>query len=114
MSVADSLEEDERLSRLEAEILPLLDHVRGAVADPLVVPGREVVRKFLADAPVDTCVKLFETWRMAEGEGTPVQVVAGRMTPENRFILDLVTTIYSVPNPSDVASQFDTLAKLVQ
>ena len=114
MHPADPSPDDDRSARLEAEILPLLARVRTAVADPLFGPGRDALRRFLSDAPVGVCVRLYEAWQTATGAGDPVQVVAGRLTPENRFILDLVTTIYSVPDPADATSQFPDYAELAK
>jgi hypothetical protein len=97
---------DDALRQFEDRLRPLLAAVRRVVADPLVSPGKEVVRRFLADAPVAACVRLFEVWQSAAAAGAPLPELLDRLAPEDRFVLDLVTTIYSIPDPADPPSAF--------
>lgn len=92
---------DFRPTDLSAELLPLLDVVREAVAEQLFGPTRHAVNRFLADAPVGVCVKLYEAWETARSAGQMTDAFLDTLTPENRFILDLVSTIYSVPDGND-------------
>ena len=94
---------DPRRTALSAELLPLLDVVREAVADQLFGPTRHAVNRFLADAPIGACVKLYEAWAAANAAGLMTDPFLDTLTPENRFILDLVSTIYSVPDGNDSA-----------
>ena len=86
-----------------SDLLPLLDTVREAVAEQLFGPTHHTVTRFLADAPIGTCVKLYQTWELARTTGPAADAFLETLTPENRFILDLVSTIYSVPDDNDVA-----------
>lgn len=99
---------------LEARLRPLLDEVRAAVADPLFGPGRDAVRRFLADAPVGPCVRLYAAYQSAAAAAEPVPAMLDRLSPENRFVLDLVTAIYSVPDPADAPSAFPDYRQLAE
>jgi hypothetical protein len=100
------------LDALNAELLPLLDTVREAVAEQLFGPARTAVNRFLSDAPVGVCVRLFAVWEAARDSGLPLDQFLDRLTPENRFILDLVSAIYSVPDKTDCPALFPDYREL--
>jgi hypothetical protein len=105
-------EPDARLVELENRLTPLLDTVRDSVADRLFGPSGGAVHRFLSDAPIGVCVQLYEVWESARQSELPVELYLSRLTPENRFVLDLVSAIYSVPDPEETPPLFPDYREL--
>jgi hypothetical protein len=87
------------LAELEAEVRPLLDEVRATLGDMLTTSGKDTLTRFLADAPVEACIRLGEVWDMAQSLGVPTEQVKARFNPEDQFLVDFVTTVYGPPSP---------------
>jgi hypothetical protein len=82
--------------RTEHELRSLLSAVHLRLADSVYEPktGSESVSRFLAEAPVDACMKLADTWVRAIDKGFPTD----RFTAEEQFMLEMVTAIYAEPS----------------
>jgi hypothetical protein len=93
----------ESLVALAEQLTPLLEEVRNAVADRLFGPGNNAVNNFLHDAPVGVCVRLHVLWEAALQSDLPLKEYLDTLSPEHRFILDVVAAIYSGTDASETS-----------
>ncbi len=85
---------DERvLAGLEAELRPLVDTVRAALADVLTAPDPDAAR-FLADSPVTVCVRLTEVWARAQACGATARKLLARFPADDQLLIEMVTGVY--------------------
>jgi hypothetical protein len=99
VDAAQTLTDERMLDELEAEVRPLLTAVRVALGDLLTTSGKETLTQFLADAPVEACVRLGEVWDMARVLGVATDRAKARFGPEDQFLIEFVTTVYGPPSP---------------
>ena len=94
---ADFLGSDDALTdRFEAQLRPLVRAVRDAVEDQLFAdPGDASVGKILQDAPADACLRLSDSWAVADLVGVSSTDLMARFDPIDRFVIEMVTGIYS-------------------
>jgi len=81
---------------LEREVRPLLGGILAGLSDLLEGDGTDTVHRFLADAPVDLCVRLADTWALADELGLDPAQLLPHFSPEEQFLIELVTAIYTV------------------
>lgn len=91
------------LADLEAEVRPLVATVRTALADTITAPGPDGVARMLTAAPVDACVRLADAWAVACAVGLRPDRVKARLDPEDQFVIDLVTSVYTAARPGVIA-----------
>jgi hypothetical protein len=101
------------LADLEREVRPLLADILASLSDLLDDHGNDTVRRFLADAPVDLCVRLADTWALAADLGLDPRQLMPRFSPEEQFLLELVTAIYTAGRPAGPRSDSFDLSELV-
>lgn len=93
---SERTQRDERmLTDLEGELQSQITEIRASLSDLMVSPGHEVTSRFLAEAPVEECVRLADTWAVAEAVGMPLGQIKSRLSPDDQLVLELVTGIYS-------------------
>ena len=102
------------LSDLEGELRPLLAAIRSALNDLLAASGHDSLDRFLSVAPVEACVRLADTWAMAAGIGLDPHALKERFSPEEQFLIELVTAIYTAGHPACVGAEFDDLPELMR
>ena len=101
------------LDELETEVRQLLGDILACLSDLLTGSGHETVRRFLSDAPVHLCVRLADTWVLAGELGLePVQLTP-RFSPEEQFLIELVTAIYAAGRPLHPRPEAYDLGELV-
>ncbi len=88
------------LADLEAELRELLGAILAGLSDLLDGTGGESVRRFLADAPANHCVRLADAWALAGELGLDPAQLLPRFTPEEQFLVELVTAIYTAGHPN--------------
>ncbi len=87
------------LADLEAEVRPLVEVVRAAIADVMAGPGGEPAGQFLAAAPVEACVRLADAWADAEAAGLDTDSVKARFDAEDQLLIEIVTSVYTAARP---------------
>lgn len=94
---ADYLGTDDALTdRFEAQIRPLVRAVRVAVEDQIFAdPGDSSVGRILQEAPADACLRLSDSWAVADLVGVSSADLMARFDPIDRFVIEMVTGIYS-------------------
>jgi hypothetical protein len=94
---ADFLGTDDALTdRFEAQLRPLVRAVRVAVEDQIFADvGQSSVGRILQDAPADACVRLSDSWAVADLVGVSSADLLARFDPIDRFVIEMVTGIYS-------------------
>ena len=100
------------LADLEREVRPLLADILASLTD-LLDDGGDSVRRFLADAPVELCIRLADTWALATDLGLEPLQLLPRFSPEEQFLLELVTAIYTAGRASGPPSDSFDLDELV-
>jgi hypothetical protein len=88
------------LADLEAELRDLLGEILVGLSDLLDGTGGDSVRRFLADAPANQCVRLADAWALAGELGLDPAQLLPRFTPEEQFLVELVTAIYTAGHPA--------------
>lgn len=101
------------LADLEREVRPLLTDILAGLSDLLNDDGNDSVRRFLADAPVDLCVRLADTWALAADLGLNPTQLMPRFSPEEQFLLELVTAIYTAGRATGPRSDSFELGELI-
>lgn len=106
---------DRMLTDLEAEVRPLVGAVRVALAEVMAAAPHDAAGRFLALAPVDACVRLADVWAVAEAVGVPTAAVRDRFGPEDQFLIDIVTSVYTAARPGQGPADADLpeLARLL-
>lgn len=94
---ADFLGTDDALTdRFEAQLRPLVRAVRVAVEDQIFADlGDSSVGRILQDAPADACLRLSDSWAVADLVGVSSADLMARFDPIDRFVIEMVTGIYS-------------------
>ena len=101
------------LADFEREVRPLLAEILASLTDLLDDDGGDTVRRFLADAPVELCIRLADTWALATDLGLEPLQLLPRFSPEEQFLLELVTAIYTAGRASGPPSDSFDLDELV-
>ncbi len=104
------------LGDFEREIRPMLADILAGLSDLLDDEGGDTVRRFLSDAPTDLCVRLADAWALATDLGLEPLQLMPRFTPEEQFLLELVTAIYTagrVAGPPSDSFDLDELVGLL-
>ena len=101
------------LADFEREVRPLLADILASLSDLLTDDGGDTVRHFLADAPVDLCVRLADSWALATDLGLEPLQLLPRFSPEEQFLLELVTAIYTAGRAAGPPSDSFDLDDLV-
>jgi hypothetical protein len=84
--------DDALTDRFEAQLRPLVRAVRDAVEDQIFADaGASSVGRILQDAPADACLRLSDSWAVADLSGD----LMARFDPIDRFVIEMVTGIYS-------------------
>ena len=99
------------LTDFEREVRPLLADILASLTD--LLDGGDSVRRFLADAPVELCIRLADTWALATDLGLEPLQLLPRFSPEEQFLLELVTAIYTAGRASGPPSDSFDLDELV-
>ena len=94
---ADFLGTEEALTdRFEAQLRPLVRAVREAVEVQIFAePGAASVGRILQDAPADACLRLSDSWAVADLVGVSSTDLMARFDAIDRFVIEMVTGIYS-------------------
>ncbi|MFO0935286.1 MAG: hypothetical protein U0798_02085 [Gemmataceae bacterium] len=96
MNVVLNSPEDTLTDRFEAQLRPLVRAVRLAVEDQLFQdPGDCSVGRILQDAPADACLRLSDSWAVADLVGVSPADLLARFDAIDRFLIEMVTGIYS-------------------
>jgi len=111
-----SHQDDDTMSLgLLEEVVPLLAVVRTSLSELRNAHGRETLDRFFESAPLDACVRLADIWSMAAAVGVDMETIRNRFDPEDQFLIDLVTTIYTAGRgTSHVQFDNDELPELVR
>ena len=93
----DFLDPDDALTdRFEAQLRPLVRAVRVAVEDQIFADaGDASVGRILQDAPAEACMQLSDSWAVADLVGVSSTALMARFDPIDRFVIEMVTGIYS-------------------
>ena len=93
----DFLDTDDALTdRFEAQLRPLVRAVRVAVEDQIFAEaGDASVGRILQDAPAEACMQLSDSWAVADLVGVSSAALMARFDPIDRFVIEMVTGIYS-------------------
>jgi hypothetical protein len=88
--------DDTLTDRFEAQLRPLVRAVRDAVEDQLFADAScSSVGRILQDAPADACLRLSDSWAVADLVGVSSGDLMARFDPIDRFVIEMVTGIYS-------------------
>jgi hypothetical protein len=88
--------DDALTDRFEAQLRPLVRAVRDAVEDQIFADaGSSSVGRILQDAPADACLRLSDSWAVADLVGVSSDDLMARFDPIDRFVIEMVTGIYS-------------------
>lgn len=101
------------LANFEREVRPMLADILASLSDLLDDDGGDTVRRFLADAPTDLCVRLADAWALATDLGLEPTQLMPRFSPEEQFLLELVTAIYTAGRTAGPPSDSFDLDELV-
>lgn len=101
------------LGEFEREVRPMLADILAGLSDLLDDGGGDTVRRFLADAPTDLCVRLADAWALATDLGLEPLQLMPRFTPEEQFLLELVTAIYTAGRTAGPPSDSFDLDELI-
>ena len=101
------------LANFEREVRPMLADILASLSDLLDDDGGDTVRRFLADAPTDLCVRLADAWALATDLGLEPTQLMPRFTPEEQFLLELVTAIYTAGRAAGPPSDSFDLDELI-
>jgi len=101
------------LADFEREVRPLLADILASLSDLLDDDGGDTVRRFLADAPTELCLRLADTWTLAADLGLDPEQLMPRFTPEEQFLVELVTAIYTAGRAAGPPSDSFDLDELV-
>jgi hypothetical protein len=87
---------DALTDRFEAQLRPLVRAVRESVEDQIFADaGGASVGSILQDAPADACLQLADAWAVADLVGVSSDDLMARFDPIDRFVVEMVTGIYS-------------------
>jgi len=81
------------LAGLVAEMKPLVETVRLALADVLTAPDANAAR-FFSDSPVAVCMRLTEVWSEAHANGIPSGRLLARFPADDQLLIEMVTGVY--------------------
>lgn len=98
MDAGQTLTDERMWTELETEIRPLVGVIRSALSERIFGPG-DSVSDLLATVPIDTGARLADLWAAAGRRGS-VSARLARFDPEEQFILELVTSVYSPRRPA--------------
>ena len=99
------------LNDFEREVRPMLADILSGLAD--LLDDDDTVHRFLSDAPTDLCVRLADAWALATDLGLEPLQLMPRFTPEEQFLLELVTAIYTAGRTAGPPSDSFDLDELV-
>ena len=99
------------LGDFEREVRPMLADILSGLAD--LLDDDDTVRRFLSDAPTDLCIRLADAWALATDLGLEPLQLMPRFTPEEQFLLELVTAIYTAGRSAGPPSDSFDLDELV-
>ena len=100
------------LADFEREVRPMLADILASLSDLLDDDG-DAVRRFLADAPTELCLRLADAWTLAEDLGLDPAQLMPRFSPEEQFLIELVTAIYTAGRTAGPPSDSFDLDELV-
>ena len=101
------------LANFEREVRPMLADILASLSDLLDDEGGDTVRRFLADAPTDLCIRLADAWALATDLGLEPTQLMPRVSPEEQFLLELVTAIYTAGRAAGPPSDSFDLDELI-
>lgn len=114
MSVPHQPTTERLLADLEGEVRPLLTEVHSALGELMGTPGGAAAGRFLAVAPIGSCVRLAEAWAAAREAGLPTDHVRARFDPDDQVLIDIVTSVYASARPGGpVEAAVPELARLL-
>ncbi|OWK36312.1 hypothetical protein [Fimbriiglobus ruber] len=113
MLATPTLTEERMSADLEAEVRPLIGSLRTALVGVMAASGTDSVSRFLSDAPVEACVRLADVWAVATAIGVPTDQVKARFSPEEQFLIEIVTSVYSAARPTQNFGDLPELARLL-
>ena len=107
----DFLGSDDALTdRFESQLRPLVRAVRVAVEDQIFSDlGDASVGRILQNAPAEACLQLSDSWAVADLVGVSSADLMARFDPIDRFVIEMVTGIYSDARCDLFGNQFSGL-----
>ena len=101
------------LTDFECEVRPLLADILASLSDLLDGDDGDTIHRFLADAPTELCLRLADTWALAVDLGLDPEQLMPRFSPEEQFLIELVTAIYTAGRNAGPPSDSFDLDELV-
>jgi hypothetical protein len=84
---------------LEGKALPLIVIIKSALSECIFRPG-DSVSDLMDGIPIDTCARLASVLSDAAAMGVSADLLAARFGPEERFIIELVASLFAPYGPS--------------